>query len=316
MAYNETIKKKVTEYFVTKFNCQPYGGHGWYKGICPTCDKLKFGFRISDFRTNCFYCGNMGNPLKLIMSLEDLDTLPQLYSYLRTFEGMEYWEGPAETKVDRTTLALPESFKLISLGKTLTSEYARAYMKKRGFSPLSLSVLGIGYCSRGDYAGTIIFPFYRQNKLVYFIGRRFIAFAENKFKNPNVDELGIGKSELIFNEDSLFIYSKIYIVESVINALTIGPNAIALLGKKISSIQLTKLLRSPCKKFVICLDDDARLEAIQLAFKLVETRKVKVLKFPEKRDVNDVGKKYVKEEDKKTNYQTHMELISLKNQIA
>ena len=189
-------------------------------------------------------------------------------------------------------------------------------MRKRGFNILSLSMQGIGYCTTGDYAGMIIFPFYKNSKLIYFIGRRFLAMGENKFKNPDVETLGIGKSEIIYNEDALGIYQKIYVVESVINALTIGPNAIAIMGKSISGIQLSKILRSPCKQIVIGLDPDAYSHAIKLAFKLVDTKKCKLLKFPENKDVNNLGRKWVKDKEKKTPISNYNQLLVLKAEAA
>ncbi len=312
MNLNEALKKKVTDYFVSKHGCAPYANRGWYKGYCPQCGKFKFGFRLSDNRVNCFHCGPMGTPLKAIMEIEQLDTLPQVYHFLRTFEGIDYYEGPKKKDTFVKTITLPESFKLLSIGKTEMGKLARDYMRKRGFNPWTLSTMGVGYCTSGDNAGMIILPFYRQGRLVYYIGRRYMLFGINKFDNPDAEQFGIGKTELIFNEDALQVYSTVYIVESVINALTIGPSAISIQGKKISPIQLSKILRSPCKRIVICLDPDAWTEAIQLGFKLVEYKQVKVIKFPENKDVNNLGRKWVIQTKKETPYHSYMDLIRLK----
>lgn len=310
---SDIVKKKITDYFCSKHGCSPYASRGWYKGLCPNCGKFKFGFRLSDNRVNCFFCGPMGTPLKAIMEIEGFSTYPELYSFLKTFEGVEYYEGPATKETFVKTITLPPSFKLLALGKSEMSKLARGYMRKRGFGTWPLSMMGIGYCTSGDQAGMIILPFYRQGRLVYYIGRRYIAFGVNKFDNPDSEQFGIGKTELIFNEDALQVYETIYIVESVINALTLGANAIAIMGKKISPIQLSKILRSPCKRVVICLDPDAIIEAAQLGLKLVEHKRVKVIEFPEKQDVNDLGKKWVIEARKSTPYYSYMELIKLKN---
>lgn len=310
---NEALKKKITDYFVSKHGCAPYANRGWYKGYCPNCGKFKFGFRLSDNRVNCFFCGPMGTPLKAIMQIEGFNTLPEVYNFLKTFEGLEYYEGPSKKETFVKTITLPETFKLLTLGKTEMAKLARGYMRKRGFNPLSLSMLGIGYCTGGDHAGQIILPFYRQGRLVYYIGRRYILFGVNKFDNPDAEQFGIGKTELIFNEDALQVFDTIYIVESVINALTLGANAIAIMGKKISPIQLSKILRSPCKRVVICLDPDAWVDAVQLGLKLVEHKQVKVIRFPTGKDVNDLGRKWVREARKATPNQSYMELIQLKN---
>jgi DNA primase len=131
-------------------------------------------------------------------------------------------------------------------------------------------------------------------------------------KNPPEEEFGIGKSNLIYNHDALYMYDKVYLVESITNAETLGDQAVAFQGKKLSEYQISNLIYSPCSKVVILLDDDAWEEAVQLAMRLVHYKRVKVVKMPEKQDVNDLGKKATLKLTKVVDYQRYMDLFKLK----
>lgn len=308
--YSNIIKRKLTQYFKQKWGMMDYR-NGWLKGECPFCGKVKFGVSIHDSRANCFSCGNYHSPIKVIMELENFATKPEVYNYLKAFEGIDFLQPKIELR-EWKKVELPESFKLLALGNSMLGDKARDYMRNRGFNINSLSAKGIGYCTRGPYAGFIVFPFYQNGEIVYFIGRQFIQLWE-KFKNPSVEDFGIGKSMITYNADSLLIFNKIYCVESITNCLTMGDNSIGTLGKKISDYQLSLIYRSPAKEIIIGYDDDAITESIRLGLKMVYHKKVKILNFPEKQDINDLGKKAVKKIEKAAKWLTYQDLIKLKN---
>lgn len=310
MIYTSAIKGKITQYFKEKWGMRDYR-NGWLKGACPYCGADKFGISVSKAKANCFKCGNKINPLKCIMELENLSTKLEVYNLLNTFEGVTFLEPKIEAR-EWKLISLPESFRLLAFGSSIMADTARAYMKDRGFNINTLSARGIGYCVKGSYAGFIIFPFYQGGKLIYFIGRQFIQLGE-KFKNPSVEDFGIGKSMLTYNADSLQIYNKIYVVESITNCLTSGDNSVGTLGKTISNYQLSMLYGSPCKKFVIGLDPDAILEAIKLGLRVINHKKVKILSFPKGKDINNLGKKWLKKAEKETPWLNYSDLLKLKH---
>ncbi len=313
MEYNSNILRKLNQYFKERWHAHDYR-NGWLKMDCPYCGKHKFGVSISTNKANCFSCGDHKNPFKVIMELEDLKTRPEVYNLLKAFEGSDYLEPVLQPR-EYSTITLPESFKLLSLGSSEMAKMAQNYMEGRRFNIDKLSMKGVGYCTKGDYMGFIIFPFYQQGKLIYFIGRQFIQLGE-KFKNPSVEKFGIGKATLTYNIDALAIYNKIYAVESVPNVLTLGDNAIATLGKAVSGYQVSAIIRSPVKEVVIGLDEDARGEAIHLALKLVPYKKVKVLPFPPKKDINDIGRKATKKIEKETPWSTYQTLLKERLKIS
>lgn len=308
--YSDKIKKKLKEYFHDRMGMRDYN-HGWMKGECPNCGKYKFGIHIESERANCFSCGPQQNLMRVIRDFENFKTNQEVYNLLKVFEGMDFARMERVEQKEIKTPKLPDSFKVLILGDSQLAHTARNYIKGRNLRIMKLSAQGIGYCTRGEYAGHIILPFYQNNKLIYFIGRQFIHLGE-KFKNPNSNDFGIGKSSIIYNVDALTIYTKIYVVESVINALTIGNNAIAILGKKISSYQKSMILRSPAKEIILCLDPDAINDTIKLALELVRFKQVKIIQFPDKKDVNDMGKQYVRDREKEMDYLTYKEIMGLR----
>ena len=62
-------------------------------------------------------------------------------------------------------------------------------------------------------------------------------------------------------------------------------------------------------------DKKDKLKALDLAMKLVNFKKVKVILFPDDRDVNDLGKKAVMKMIYNTHYQNYHELVTLKNNL-
>jgi hypothetical protein len=306
MIFRTQVLDKLNAYFKQKLGLRDYR-NGWLKGTCPMCGREdKFGINLIKDRANCFVCGENTRPLDLVLKLEDFNTRRDLWVFLRNIEALERVDIPVKP-LELKGVQLPESFRLINLGKSVMGDLARDYLKSRGFNILSLAYKGVGYCTRGDYAGCIIFPCYAEGTLVYFIGRRFVNKGE-KFKNPTLEDIGIGKSQIIANSDALYIYKKVQVVESYTNALTLGDTAIATFGKVISNYQLSTIIRSPIEEVELILDSDAYEEALKVALKLVLHKRLKLIKMPKDQDVNDLGKKATKELIKASSWMSYTDV--------
>lgn len=146
--------------------------------------------------------------------------------------------------------------------------------------------------------------------MVYFTARKFIDVGP-KFKNPKTEDFGIGKKLLLYNVDSLAIYKKIYIVESVTNSLTLGDNAISLGGKVLSQYQKNQILLSPVEKVVFIYDPDAYWYAIHDALTIVDHKKIKIVLLEGNDDVNDIGKRATKRFERESPWLSHNELLRL-----
>jgi len=316
MRVNNTFKSKVRTYLIKRLGCFDYK-HGWMRvPICPYCGReQKMGVNLSQFRCNCFRCGEHPNPIQLIMDIENIETYNELLNFLSNEEFKEYTFREEKSELaEKKTMYLPEGFKNISFGKSQLARSIRSYATRRGFEIDALAKNGVGYCSSGPLFGYIIIPFYCNGQLIYYNARNVMGTGP-RYRNPDKDISGLGKEFIIYNFDALYIYNTIYICEGVFNALTIGDRAIATMGKAISAYQVNQLIKASASRYIILLDPDAKDKAIELALKLVNFKKVKVVFLPDSYDVNDIGKRNTMNLIYNTRYQSYKDLITLKNEI-
>lgn len=315
MKYNKSIKGKLFKYFQSKLRFKK-STNGWWRSDCPECGgNYTFGIHIEDSKSHCFKCDYKSDLVHLLMMLEGFEQVNEARKFLDIQQEYDAYERISKIEKKKIIpLDLPESFTLLSQGSSMIAKAARYYIKKRKFKINKLSLQGVGYCTSGKYAGYIVFPYYRKGKLVYFQGRRFMGSGP-KMQNPTEEEYGIGKSSLIYNEDALFIYNRVYAMESITNCLTIGDPTIGLSGKSVSPMQMTKIIQSPCESLIIILDDDALDHAYKFAMQVVNFKKVKVVVMPKEKDVNDLGKRETMQIVRATPYATYMDLMRAKNRL-
>lgn len=308
---NKDVNKRLYGYLKTILGMRDYR-RGWLKGNCPSCGKAdKFGVNLSLFRTNCFSCEYNPNPIKLVMEVEGLMTYQEAHKLLGSYEDSKYVE-PVIKRIEKITLELPESYRNILLGNNFIAKSARNYVSRRGFNIEDVSLKGWGYCSSGEYQGYLIMPFYMGGNLVYFNARRFMGSGP-KYKNPNIEKFGVGKSMVMYNADALAIYDKVYLAEGLFNADTIGDQGMASGGKKVSNWQVSMILGSKVNEVILVLDPDAIQDAIKIGLGIVFHKRVKILRLPDNQDVNDLGKEFTLELEKSTPYLTYQDLLKLKH---
>lgn len=319
MKITAQFKAQLYSYFTKRLGAWQYK-HGWLRvPVCPYCGREeKMGINLSMYRTNCFRCNEHPNPAQMVMDIEKLETWSELIKFLNngefsTGDSPTFREEPVE--LGRSLpVYLPEGFRNILHGESTLANAVRGYMVKRGFNIEDLSKLGIGYCSDGQLFGYLIIPFYYRSELRYYNARNILGSGP-RYQNPNKDITGIGKEFIIFNHDALSMYTTTYICEGAINAITLGPRAIATMGKSVSRYQVNELIKAPCERYIILLDPDAKDKAIDLALKLVNYKKVKVVFLPEGKDVNDLGKSHTLKYVWSTKYQCYKDLVKLKNSL-
>lgn len=307
---NKDMKNRLFNYISKALGMRPYT-RGWYKGNCPSCGRQdKFGVNLGRNRSNCFVCGYHPSPINLVMELEGFKEFREVRAFLGAYKGAEYLE-PLVERIETIDLRLPEGYTNILFGKSVLAKNARKYVRKRGFDTEEVSYRGWGYCKKGLYMGYIIIPFYMGGKLVYFNARRYLGSGP-KYNNPKIDEFGIGKSLIIYNLDALSMYEEIFLVEGVINADTLGEQAIASGGKKISHYQVSSMLKSPAEKFSILLDPDAFEDSIKIGLQMSYHKQVRLITWEGEEDVNDIGRKETIKRVNKIPWQSYNDILKLK----
>jgi len=311
--YNNNIKGKIYSYFINRRGMHEYK-RGWLKGDCPFCGKAdKFGVHISDRRANCFTCGDKISPLNVILRLEHLKEYRDVWVFLKAFEGVDYIEPSIIREVRKEHIELPEEYINIKLGDTRFGRMARDYIGiTRKFDIDEVSYKGWGYCREGKYAGYIIIPIYLKGELIYFHTRKFFGNGP-KYNNPTIEDTGIGKSGIIYNLDALSIYENVYLLEGILNAETIGDDAIATGGKSVSPKQKSMIIKSPVKSIVLLLDPDAIEESIDLGLDMVFYKNIKLVYWEGKKDVNDIGKEETLRRVNKFDWLRYTDLLKMKH---
>jgi hypothetical protein len=310
--FTKEIQAKIYNYFDQKIRLKK-STKGWFRGDCIYCDgKYTMGIHFHETKLHCFKCGIHVTPFQAIMEMENLSNIEQVKKLLHLQDEFERFERIHRNEVTEIKpIKLPEEFHSILTGNNQLAKSARNYLEKRGFDIEYLGLRGVGYCDDGPYLGYIIFPFYKRSELVFFQGRYYIPLGP-KMRNPPEEEFGIGKTQVMYNEDALMMYKKIRIVESITNALTLGDTGIATLGKSISSWQFNRILRSPVQAVSVMLDPDAYINGLEFAMSICHYKKVKVVKLPDENDVNDLGKNRTILLEKETPYQDYNTLFRLR----
>jgi hypothetical protein len=208
-------------------------------------------------------------------------------------------------------IKLPHGYHPILEGTTSLAYRAREYLQGRNFDLNYLDRIGVGYCNeehkdpRLNYFGYIIVPFKRNGVLTYFLGRDYIDNFV-RYKNPFKEDCGIGKSEVLFNEEALFIKKKIYLTEGWTCAATIGSAGVSHQGEKPGIIQRNTIIKSPVEEVIIVPDADFYVNGLITARNLMQYKKIKVVNldwFQEKgigKDVNELGKETLLMQEEKT----------------
>lgn len=299
--------KKVYGYFSSNFSLVK-STKGWWNMCCPFCGGIEGSKKMAVNPiygwVKCWVCGYSGSSVTFVCD----------------YAGVMYWEARSiireassvyiDLEIETETLvissiALPEGYCPILTGTGAMAKRARSYLTNRGFDLSELASLGVGYCNTEseddllNYFGYIIVPFKSKGKLVYYLGRDYIGNFL-RYKNPPRDFVGVGKSEIIFNEDALNINDLVFITEGWTDAVTLGLNGIATLGWSLGNVQYSKIIRSNCLD--LCLVPDAGMDgtgksfytkALELAIKLIAYKRIKVLDlniFGEDADPNSVGR--------------------------
>ena len=308
---NKTIRSKLYAYAINRLGLRDYS-RGWLKGVCPSCGRQeKYGFNISQNRTNCFVCGYHPSPINVVMDLEGFGTYQEAWGFLKVYEGRQYLE-PVIERIEHVEAVLPDGFKSLILGEGRLGRSVRSYVKSKGFDPEEMSYKGWGYVTRGDYFGYLIIPFYIGGKLIYYNARRFVGSGP-KYMNPSIEDFGIGKSLIMYNIDALALYDTIYLVEGAINAETLGDQGVATGGKKISHYQISMIIKSDVENVIILLDPDAMEDAIKVGLELAYHKKMKLIELPVEKDVNDLGQKKTLRYINKSPWLEYNDLLKMKH---
>lgn len=249
------------------------------KGLDKGDNKSNLEINLNKFIFHCWGCGISG-PLGRIFDDYGTKEQKKVYNLIK----------PEELKVQeakKTQLKLPEGYTQFKDSNPRFIPHAEAYryLTSRGITDEIIEKYQIGYTVTGEFAYRVIVPSFNKNdKLNYFIARSWVP-NKMKYKNPTA-----AKDEIIFNENRIDWFKDVYLVEGAFDGFFLD-NSIAMLGKKMSTLLFETLYENALGKIIICLDEDAWIDALNLYHTLNGGRlynKIKIIKPPKDMDVADL----------------------------
>lgn len=192
----------------------------------------------------------------------------------------------------------PEGFYELARGEgagARSLEPARAYLRSRGLKDETLwRTAHLGACVVGFYANRVVVPVLSpEADWLGFVARAWTKKADIPYLYPK----GMARRDVVYNHAALLEETDepVFVVEGVMDALALWPNAVALLGKA-SETQVWALADAP-RPIAICLDGDAWREGEELAMRLqLEGQRAGNIRLPPKTDPDEVDRKWLEEE--------------------
>ena len=184
---------------------------------------------------------------------------------------------------------LPEGWKPLD-DESFLGLRCRDYWENRKMDVEKLCSKGWGFCEEGPYFGRTIIPYRVMGKLVYYTARDFIG-SDPKYLYPSTEAVKVGKTDVLYNQDALYKYTKGFMVEGAVDAECVGDNCVALGGWKLSTNQISLIRNSLWKELHIIPDKGFELKATAAALYFKDIMTVFIHKIPEHlgKDVNEVG---------------------------
>jgi len=164
-------------------------------------------------------------------------------------------------------------------------------LSERGWTWDKIKKYNIGYTENlGDRKYRIIFPSYNERGQVnYYVGRSYYGLVKPNYMGPPKEE--VARVDIIFNSKNINFDIPVFLVEGVFDMASIY-NALPMLGKEPANVIIKKFVEHNTR-VVLCLDEDALVDSIQIYNKLTSYGlKVYFVEIPD--DIDNYLKKYGK----------------------
>lgn len=169
------------------------------------------------------------------------------------------------------------------------------YAESRGITQETLGLYRVAYCCHGRRSGHLVFPVYMGGVPVYWT-TRYAGTPQGdapKTDNPRLREGYYGKNTVLLNYDNVVGLSEVVLVEGPFSAMSFGRNAVASLGRVLSTAQaglFRELVRKGLRRVYVCYDAGTGKQADAAAEQLaaVGIKDVRVCHI-EEGDPNDTG---------------------------
>lgn len=243
-------------------------------------DVVVYGSPPSDYRVDCPFCASNVNKAdykkKLYVSMHKqvvhcfrCEYSATWVKFVQDYLGCTYvaalgelYTKPRARKITEDDFFFSVTKKSVELSLPLDfvplygsrgfKSYKR-YLRSRGFGVEHWRKYNLGTSSK--YPMRVIIPIEDG----YWQGRSILGSVKPKYVNPKV-----GNSDYIFNPTALQLYDEVVICEGAFSAMSVGDNAIAILGSS-GRQKSHRLAKSSVSTFIIALEPGAYSKMHKLA---------------------------------------------------
>lgn len=257
-------------------------GDGWARGECPYCEaeghrdtKRNFAVNLESGYWACWRCERTGW----------LDKVPE-YSAPAVITTKVKHELRPELPDGSVYLASHDGRRAMSL------DDAREYLLcTRTLTWLQIEHYKIHACLGGYYAGRIVFPVTRKGEPHGFVARAW-GRADRAYLYPRGFDRGVFYNGDALDEDT---DQPLFLVEGIFDALRVGTDAIACLGKPTRE-QVAQLKGLKHRPVVVAMDSDAWRTGSHLAMSLrLHGVRATALRLPPGEDPDSLSSEWIRE---------------------
>ena len=237
-----------------------------YHGVkCAVCHDYKdrggFKFEGGGVHYNCFNCSTSAGwePGRRINKklLEVLTSfgVPEAEIRAATFQAaLDHKDDEPKPQAEPelkfpNEVALPPMTSKLSQSTSALAPAAKLYLSVvRGLNPDEFEYM---ISEEKKYEARLIIPCYFREKVIYWQARDMAEVSKAKYLNPLIP-----RDNIMFNMDELYRYTDepLFVTEGPLDALSLGRNAVALLGSTLSKFKLRELLKVTRRQVVFIID--------------------------------------------------------------
>jgi ribosomal protein S27E len=291
---------KDLEEVLEEIGLDPVDKGQYYLIRCPSCGRREMFLYKSSRKMIC----NRRNKCGAEINLEDFLRENQKLS-------IENVEVKSSSVPEKKELVIPEGVKFFSEpGKGFAKKRALRYLLQRNIPKNNIKRLGYIYEPGNLYNNTIFFPFWENNKIVYFTTRVFTgnrAFVTEDGERREIRYIaakGINSHDFVYNIDEIKEDGDLFIFEGLMDALSLENQiGTATMTSTLGDKQAIKIWDKAPGRIILVPDNDktGRDNLIRNYRKLLFHRppslnNTEVLKYslPEGvKDFNETGKHFI-----------------------
>lgn len=279
---NFDIEKFFTDHNID-YKINQSDDHVEYSTNCPECvnhgepspdTKKKLWINLSKGYGLCYRCGYAGSIINIVRSITKTSYINAIKIIRgKTVDGLlsfKLYDLDKQFKdAELKSIDLPYGFEPIT--------GPHDYLEKRGIPWQYAAINGWGTCDAGYLKDRIIVPFYIYDRLVFWQARATWESSDKDFKKV-LNPKGVSARHVLYNFNTAKDYEEIVLVEGFIDAVKVGPNAMATNGKSLHPEQAMWLLETKAKTITLVWDKDAWLDGRQRKNKIILPSAVRAIK--------------------------------------